>query len=158
MSAPITIRLARLEDYPGFLSVARETHEFHVSLLPDIFGSVEVAVPEEYFAGMVMGDESCIPLAEREEEIVGYATLQIRHATRDIQVPRAYGFIDNFGVSAGARGTGVGRLLFEACCERAKAMGASSLDLDCWEVNQSAIRFYERMGMRVSRRMFTLAL
>ena len=27
MSAPITIRLATVEDYPGFLSVARETHE-----------------------------------------------------------------------------------------------------------------------------------
>jgi len=90
--------------------------------------------------------------------IVGYATLQIRHALYGIQVPRTAGFIDNFGIAEACRRMGVGRLLFEACRERAKAMGASSLDLDCWEANQGAIRFYERLGMRVNRRMFTLDL
>lgn len=37
MCAPLTIRLATLEDYPGFLSVAQETHEHHVALLPASF-------------------------------------------------------------------------------------------------------------------------
>jgi len=156
--APITIRRATLEDYPGFLSIARETHEHHVALLPDIFRSAEVAVPVEYFAGLVTGDESCIFLAERDGVIVGYATLQSRHALYDSQVPRTAGFIDNFGIAEACRRMGVGRLLFEACRERATAMGASSLDLDCWEANQGAIRFYESLGMRVNRRMFTLDL
>ena len=49
MSAPITIRRATREDYPGFLSVARETHEHHVTLLPDLFRSAEVVVPERVF-------------------------------------------------------------------------------------------------------------
>jgi ribosomal protein S18 acetylase RimI-like enzyme len=158
MSAPITIRRATLEDYLGFLSVARATHEHHVALLPDIFRSAEVAVPEEYFAGLVSGDESCIVLAERDGVIVGYATLQIRHAMYEIQVPRTAGLIGNFGIAEACQRMGVGRRLFEACRERAKAMGASSLDLDCWEANQGAIRFYESLGMRVSRRMFTLDL
>ncbi len=155
---PITIRLATLADYDGFARVARETQEHHVALLPEVFRSVEVAVPREYYAGMVTGGESCILLAERAGVIVGYATLRMRHATLDILVPRTVGHIDNFGVSEPARGMGVGRLLFEASCERAKAMGASSLDLDCWEANQSAMRFYEAMGMRVSRRWLTLDL
>ena len=155
MPTDITIRLATLADYPGFARVARETQEHHVALLPDIFRSVEVAVPEVYFAGMVTGDESCILLAERAGEIVGYATLWVRHATLDLLVPRTVGYIDNFGVSAAARGMGVGRRLFAACRERAKAMGASSLDLECWEANEGAMRFYEAMGMRVSRRTFT---
>lgn len=157
-STPITIRLALLEDYPGFLSVARETQEHHVALLPDIFRSVEVAVPEEYFASLVTADESCILLAERDGVIVGYATLQIRHSRYDIQVPRTAGYIGNFGVSKACRRMGIGRLLFEGCCERAKAMGASSLDLDCWEANQGAIRFYESLGMHVSSRMFSIGL
>lgn len=158
MSAPITIRRATLEDYPGFLSVARETHEHHVALLPDIFRSAEVAVPEEYFAGLVTGEQSCIFLAKQGGVVVGYATLQLHHTLYDIQVPRTAGFIDNFGIAEVCRRMGVGRLLFEACCEQAKAMGASSLDLDCWEANQGAIRFYERLGMRVSRCRFTLDL
>jgi ribosomal protein S18 acetylase RimI-like enzyme len=158
MSAPITIRRATLEDYPGFLSVARETNEHHVALLPNIFRSAEVAVPEEYFAGLVTGEQSCIFLAEQGGVVVGYATLQLHHAMYDIQVPRIAGYIDNFGISEACRRMGVGRQLFEACRDRAKAMGASSLDLDCWEANQGAIRFYESLGMHVSRRRFTLHL
>lgn len=158
MSEEITIRLATLADYPGFLSVARETHEHHVALLPDIFRSVEVAAPEEYFAGMVTGGESCILLAEREGEIVGYATLRLHHATLDIMVPHTVAEISNFGVSEACRRMGVGRLLLEVCRERAKEMGAWDLNLSCWEANQGAMRFYESMGMRVSRRWLTLDL
>jgi ribosomal protein S18 acetylase RimI-like enzyme len=158
MRAPITIRLATLQDYQGFLSVAQETNEHHVALLPNIFRSVDVAVPEEYFAGLVTDDESCIMLAEQGNEVIGYATLQLQHARYDIQVPRTVGFIDNFGIAQVCRGMGVGRQLFEACREQAKTMGATSLDLDCWETNQGAIRFYEDLGMHVSRRRFTLDL
>jgi len=156
MGAPITIRLATLEDYPGFLGVARETNEHHVALLPTIFRNAEVAVPEEFFAALVTGEQSCIFLAERAGVVVGYATLQLHHATYDIQVPRTAGYIDNFGIAQTCRRMGVGRRLFAACRERAKAMGASSLDLDCWEANQGAMRFYENLGMHVSRRRFTL--
>ena len=158
MTIPITIRLATLADYPGFARVARETQEYHVALLPEVFRSVAVAVPAEYFAGMVAGDESRILLAERAGVITGYATLQLRHATLDLLVPRTDCHIDNFGVSAQARGMGVGRLLFAACRERAREMGAASLELSCWEANQIAMRFYKRMGMRVSRRSLTLDL
>jgi diamine N-acetyltransferase len=158
MSAPITIRLATLDDYPGFLSVAQETHEHHVALLPDIFRSVEVAVPEDDFARMVTGQESCILLAERTGAIVGYATLQLHHDTRENMVPHTVAEVDNFGVSAAYRRMGVGRFLFAACRERATAIGARDLNLSCWEANQEAMRFYENMGMRVSRRWLTLSL
>jgi diamine N-acetyltransferase len=158
MSTPVTIRLAMLEDYPGFLSVALETHEHHVALLPDIFRSVDLAVPEVDFARMVTGQESCILLAERAGAIVGYATLQLHHATRDNMIPHTVAEIGNFGVSASCRRTGVGRFLFAACRERATRMGARDLNLSCWEANQEAMRFYEGMGMRVSRRWLTLGL
>ena len=158
MSAPLTIRLATLADYRGFLSIAQETQEHHVALLPDVFRSVEVAVPEDDFARMVTGQESCIVLAERAGAIVGYATLQLHHATRDLMVPHTVAEIGNFGVSAASRRMGVGQSLFAACRERATAMGARDLTLSCWEANQEAMRFYERMGMRVSRRWLTLDL
>jgi diamine N-acetyltransferase len=158
VSEEITIRRAALADYPGFLSVARATHEHPVALLPEIFRSVETPLPEEYFAGVVTGDDSDALVAERAGEIVGYAVLYLRRATLDILVPRTAGFIGNFGVSAACRRMGIGRLLLEACCDWAREKGAISLDLDCWEANQGAMRFYEEMGMRVTRRWLTLDL
>jgi ribosomal protein S18 acetylase RimI-like enzyme len=156
MSEQITIRSATLADYPGLARVAREVHEYHVALLPHVFRSVASPFPEGYFAGLVTGDDSDILLAERDGAIMGYATLQLRRATLDILVPRTSAHISNFGVSQAARRHGVGRRLFAACREWTRRKGGASLDLECWEANQEAMRFYEEMGMRVSMRTLTI--
>ena len=158
MPQGIRIRLATAEDSAGFVRVARETHLHHVALLPEIFREVENAFWEEYFASMIAAPESWIMLAERKGEIAGYATMRLRHVSMPIQVPQTWAHIDNFGVAAAARLHGVGRELFAACVAWARESGANSLDLDCWEANQSAMRFYEAMGMRPARRQLTLDL
>lgn len=158
MPKGISIRLATAADRAGFTRVARETHAHHVALLPDVFREVEDSFWEEYFDGMIAADETWIVLAERAGEVAGYATLRLRHATLPIQVPRTAAHIDNFGVAAAARRHGVGRALFAACQERARALGAQSLDLDCWEINQGAMRFYKALDMRATRRWLTLDL
>lgn len=84
---------------------------------------------------MVTSRESCILLAERAGAIVRYATLQLHHARRENMVPHTVAELGNFGVSAACRRMGVGRFLFDACRERATAMGARALNLSCWEAN-----------------------
>jgi ribosomal protein S18 acetylase RimI-like enzyme len=158
MPKGISVRLATSADRAGFTRVARETHAHHVALLPGIFRDVEDSFWADYFDGMLAGPETWIMLAERAGAIAGYATLRLRRATLPIQVQRTVAYIDNFGVAASARRHGVGRALFTACQERARALGAESLDLDCWEANQSAMRFYEALGMRPTRRWLTLDL
>lgn len=152
----VRVRLATLEDYAGFVAVAGETHAHHVAAVPGVFRSVGVAVPEEYFAQLVTGDDSDVIVAEVSGEIVGYAVLLHRHAARDMLVPRTYAHIENFGVSAAYRREGIGRQLIEACVVRAREHGATSLELDCWEANQEAIAFYTSLGMRVTRRYFAM--
>lgn len=161
MPAPIIIRDAMRADYPGFLAVARETLAYHVTLLPAIFREVEVAVPRAWFEGMVAGPGSCILLAAhggREGVVVGYATLQARHYDYEIFVPRVAAHIDNFGIAASSRGQGIGALLLAACRQRARAWSATSLDLDCWDANQDALRFYLRQGMRPALHTLTQQL
>jgi ribosomal protein S18 acetylase RimI-like enzyme len=154
--ADVRVRLATLEDYAGFVVVAGETHAHHVAAVPGIFRSVAVAVPEEYFAQLVTGDDSDVIVAEVSGEIVGYAVLLHRRAARDMLVPRAYAHIENFGVAATYRREGIGRQLIEACVAQAKERGATSLELDCWEANREAMAFYSSIGMRVTRRYFAM--
>jgi diamine N-acetyltransferase len=158
MPNTISVRLAMAADYPAVARVARETHAYHVALLPAVFRDAPDVFPQDYFEGLVEGPESGVMLAERAGQIAGYATLRLRRAMFDFQVPHTAAYIDNFGVSAAARRHGVGRRLMAACCDWARARGADSLDLDCWEANQDALRFYEALGMRASRRMLTLDL
>ena len=152
----VRVRLAALEDYAGFEAVAGETHAHHVAAIHSVFRSVAVAVPREYFAQLVTGDDSDVIVAEVSGKIVGYAVLLHRRAARDMLVPRAYAHIENFGVAAAYRREGIGRRLIEACAARAKERGATSLELDCWEANQGAIAFYTSLGMLVTRRYFAM--
>lgn len=49
-------------------------------------------------------------------------------------------------VAPAARGGGIGRLLMQACVDRARAAGARALALHTTEVMAAAIRLYRRMG------------
>lgn len=152
----VRFRLAALDDYDGFARVAREVHEYHVTAVPTVFRSVDAVMSEEDFAQLVMGADADVIVAEVNGEIAGYAVLSHRRAARDIQVPRAFAYIENFGVAEAHRREGIGRRLIAACVERAKEQGATSLELDCWEANREAIAFYTSIGMHVTRRWFAM--
>lgn len=152
----VSVRPALVSDYHGFERIARDVHEHHVNAIPDVFRSVEVIVSEDTFATLLNDEDIDVFVAEHENEIVGYAVLLHRRTTRDMHVTRTFSFIDNFGVLKKSRRMGVGRMLFDSCLARAKEMGAETLELDCWEANQQAVRFYESMGMKVKRRWYSM--
>jgi GNAT superfamily N-acetyltransferase len=56
--------------------------------------------------------------------------------------------LDHLWLRPGAIGKGFGRLLFEHATDRARALGARSME---WEAEPNAIGFYERMGGRADR-------
>lgn len=45
------------------------------------------------------------------------------------------------------KGSGFGRQLFDECCEIGRVKGYASLWLGVWELNMTAQKFYERIGM-----------
>ncbi len=154
----VEVRSAEPADYPGFARVANEVHEHHVAAVPEVFRSVEVIVTEEVFGDLLAGDNSVVYIAVCDGEIAGYAVLKHRQASGEIRVPRAFAFIDNFGVAEAYRRRGIGRQLFEACMADAKERGDTDLELDCWEANHEAVHFYASMGMRLSRRWLAINL
>jgi diamine N-acetyltransferase len=154
----IQVRFAAPADYPSFLRVARETLEYHVALLPDVFRVADSAFPEPYFRELLGDTNADVIVAADGGEIVGYAIMHLRHAELSLHVPRTVAYIGNFGVLAAYRHRGIGRLIFEKCSRRAKERGVQSLELDCWEANQEALRFYAALGMRNQRRRLAMDL
>lgn len=65
-----------------------------------------------------------------------------------------YGFVDatvpelSIGVDAGYRGAGVGRLLLETLCGRARSDGIEAISLSVEPDNRIAVRLYERFGFQ----------
>ena len=75
----------------------------------------------------------------------GILQLRFRHA---VWTGTDDAHLEDLFVSAGARGSGVGRELVEAAFERARERGCARMLLDTNESNEAALRLYESMGFR----------
>lgn len=69
-----------------------------------------------------------------------------------VQVTRAV--VQDVGILPAWRGQGIGRALMEAAEQWACRQGARHLQLNVWEFNTGALRFYETLGFAtISRKM-----
>jgi ribosomal protein S18 acetylase RimI-like enzyme len=69
-------------------------------------------------------------------------------------VPRHYAIVDGIVVKSGFRNRGIGKMLMDKMQEWAIAKGATSVELNVYEFNRTAISFYEKLGYRtLSRKM-----
>jgi ribosomal protein S18 acetylase RimI-like enzyme len=101
-------------------------------------------------------------LAMEAELLVGEADGRVAAAVaycRPFSEPRASFFEPNWPlirmlvVAPEARGRGLGRSLTEACIERARRDGASSIALHTSPAMEVALSLYLRMGFRLERRV-----
>lgn len=148
----MTIRTMTPRDYEAVDERMRRLHRMHVDARPDQYEEVEHVYPRDDFEGIVACDQ-CIALAAEEGgKIVGICLAAIRKA-RSAQGDHGNrtAYIEALYVDESARGRGAGRALYEETRRRAKELGASRLELMVWEFNQSAVTFYEAVGMKTQR-------
>ena len=82
-------------------------------------------------------------------EIRGYCFCIFRqHVGDNILTDIRTLYIDDLCVDEACRGRGVGRALYEYALGFAKESGCYNLTLNVWALNESAMRFYEKMGLR----------
>ena len=85
--------------------------------------------------------------------ILGYCFCAVEHrAPSAILNGSCLLYIDDFCVDEGSRRLGIGRRLFDAAVGHARQVGARSVELNVWEFNEGARRFYESLGFRTQRR------
>lgn len=103
----------------------------------------------------IIGDEDrpVFAAADATGRLVGYVLCAVVR-TRGHAVMRDHDtlYIDDFCVDARCRSAGVGKKLFLAVQAYAEALGVYDIDLNVWEFNNSAIRFYEHCGMKTKSR------
>ncbi|WP_230203662.1 GNAT family N-acetyltransferase [Bacillus massiliigorillae] len=149
------INEATMEDYKAINAIVKEGQDEHAQALPHIFRSIDRVMPEDYYQHLLNDIKSEIIVARLEDEVVGFAVMErIESPAFDSLVPRAFAYMNDFGVKNNNQRNGIGRALFKACVTWAKVKGASSLELNVWEFNEKAMSFYESFGMEtISRKM-----
>ncbi|MGM9923524.1 MAG: GNAT family N-acetyltransferase [Bacillus sp. (in: firmicutes)] len=144
----ITIDQAKPEDYETVDSIVKEGHAQTSS---HMLATINRGMPPDVYEKLLMEADSDILLAKYDDEIVGLIILQLKES--GCAIPMKYVHMSEYGTVYMA-GDIIGKQLFSACIEWAKAKGATSLELNVSESNEKAILFYESLDMEtVSRNM-----
>ena len=146
----MNIRPAEERDIPRMGELLLQVCRVHHQGRPDLFRDGGRKYSDEELRALLRDGERPILVAEDEAGwVAGYAFCVFqRHrgegSLRDLTIL----YLDDLCVDESCRGRQVGRALYEAVLELARPSGCYNLTLNVWSCNESAMRFYERCGMR----------
>lgn len=157
----LRIREGNINDYEEIRDLVREVHLLHVKNRPDIYIDIENPFEKEDFEEILNSNNTKVFIAQdiNNEEIVAYSIIQIMN-TRNIPilVQSKFIYIDDLCVKAKHHKKGIGRTLFNYIINYSKEVKASSIQLNVWEFNEEAIKFYESLGMNTRNRRMEINL
>lgn len=135
----ISIRRAQQEDCKQILALVKELAVYERA--PE-----EVTVTLEHFTASGFGERPIwwAFVAEQNNTIIGFALYYIRFSTWKGQ--RMY--LEDFVVTAEARGKGVGKLLFDKIIEEAKEKNFNGIVWQVLDWNEPAINFYKKYNAK----------
>ena len=129
----MNIRLAEEKDIDSVIKLLTQVLNIHAKIRPDIFiGGTTKYTKEEL---MEIFNDANRPVYVAVDE------------NDSVMVPFDSLFIDDLCVDQNIRGKHVVQKIFEHVKEEAKKMGCYEVTLNVWEGNDTARRFYEKMGM-----------
>ena len=148
------IRRAEEKDIPRLHELLGQVLQIHADIRPDIFIPGTTKYTDEELRNMIHDDQNPIYIAADEQDnCEGYAFCQLRQQPfSNNMVPFRSLFIDDLCVDEKTRGQHVGERLFDYVKEEAKRLGCYEVQLNVWEGNTAAAKFYEKMGMKTMER------
>jgi diamine N-acetyltransferase len=152
----ISVRKATADDYSSLCELFNEIDALHRDYLPHVFQRPNGAAREkDYYLGLIADESVAFLVAEAGGDLVGFIHAIVRDAPAiPIFVPRRYAIVDSIVVRSGFQNHGIGRILMDNMQKWAIAKGATSIELNVYEFNETAISFYERLGYQtLSRKM-----
>lgn len=143
------IRKVKESDYEELKKFVYQVHELHYKNRPDIYIDGN-PLPLEYFNKVINDDNAFNYVYEEDNKI--YGLLMVTKCTnRSIPIlkQRTTYFIDDIVVDKSSRGKGIGKKLYYFLKEEATKENIDAIELNVWAFNESAIKFYESLGMSV---------
>ena len=155
----ITVRRARPADGDIVSKLLYQVASIHHDGRPDIFKPASRKYTQNEFEELICMKDFAILVAEDENEKVhGYAFCKVKCFETSVVQPYKSLYIDDICVDSESRGKHVGTILFEAVKKLAVELDCDNIELNVWEFNESAMAFYEKMGMTTQRRFMELKL
>ena len=143
------IRLAEIRDIPGMIDLLRQVGEVHHRIRPDLFRTGAQKYDEAALKALLKDPDRPIFTAVEAGKLLGYCFC-IVETTRNhpVLMDDRTLYIDDLCVDEACRGRHVGRALYDHARAYAKETGCRSVTLNVWCGNDSAMRFYEKQGLK----------
>jgi len=157
----VSIRKATVEDYDALCDLFDEVDALHRGNLPHIFQKPTGPVREhDYYGGLITDENIGLFVAEKGHKLVGFVHAVIRDvpAIPTFVAPRRIAIVESIGVKSECQAQGLGRRLMGTVPEWAIACGATAIELNVYEFNQTAIGIYQRLGYETLSRKMSRAL
>lgn len=143
-------RLAIKKDAKRLFNLLEEVQALHATGRPDIFvkGASKYSVNE--IENIIENEQTPIFVAvNSENKIMGYAFCSIEISTNSNNLqPIKTLYIDDLCIDKSLRRQGEGEKLYKYVLKRAKDFGCYHLTLNVWNLNEGALKFYEKVGMK----------
>lgn len=159
MENNIIIRFAKADEWEQVNQIRKSVHELHVqgkadSFQPDGWREIKDVVKERFDS-----EKSSVIVASLEDMIVGFAIVQYIHRAETAFRPKQdFCHIEEFGVDQKFRRQGIASALIDFIRQDALSRGFEKLELNMYEFNDSALKFYESVGFQTYRRDLELVL
>ena len=142
------IRKAELKDIEAIGRILCQVNDVHAQGRPDIFIEGKRKFNDEELKEILSNDELEFYVYE-EDEVCAYACIEMheypksenRHARKEI-------YVEDLCVDEKYRHQGIGKALYHQVVEEAKKNDCYEITLNAWPGNESALKFYEKMGLK----------
>ena len=143
------IRKAKTSDLEGIKSLLLQVLTVHHNGRPDIFKADCRKYTDEQILEIIADEKTPVLIAADEEDrVMGYAfCIFQQHIGSNILTDIRTLYIDDFCVDENIRGQHIGSSLYNAVLDFARENGCYNVTLNVWSCNESAMRFYEKMGL-----------
>ena len=148
----INIRSAELRDIPALDRLLYEVHKVHSDARPDLFRAGAKKYTDEQLKEILQSDKTPVFVAEQEGQVVGYAFCIHRQFVGDNNMTDVRTlYIDDLCVDEAARGKHIGTKLYDFVLDFARRQGYYNVTLNVWADNKAAVKFYEKIGLRIQK-------
>lgn len=143
------IRKATSKDIPALQDLLHQVLNVHHEARPDLFKANASKYTNAQLEEILADSERPVFVLENEQgKIDGYAFgIFIQHLNDNILTDIKTLYIDDICVNETCRGKHVGAQLYDFMKQYARENGCYNLTLNVWYDNESARKFYERMGL-----------
>lgn len=146
----MNIRMAEEKDIPRIHELLSQVAMVHHRGRPDLFKCGQRKYTDDQLRDILRDPKRPIfAAADEDDRLLGYAFCIFQQHTDDnILTDIKTLYIDDLCVDETLRGRHVGSAIYEAVLDFAREQGCYNVTLNVWSCNESAMKFYQKCGLK----------